>query len=809
MKQLAVDFGTSNTVAVVQRGDQAPRALLFDGTPLLPSSVFARTDGSLLVGRDAQHEARSDPKRFARFEPHPKRRIDDGTVLLGEDEVPVVDLLAAPMRRVAEESRLAGVDPAGVTVLTYPANWGPQRRVILAEAASKAGLGAVELVPEPVAAARYCCKVTSLPESGALAVFDFGGGTLDVSVVRRTGQGLDTVWLGGRDDLGGVDIDEALRRHLGKLIEQRWPAVWGRLCRAGSEQLEFLAEVRKTKEMLSRTTSASVRVPGLAEPLHLTREELEWVAGPLVDQAVERTRAALAGLDVGGSQFAGIFLVGGSSRLPLVATRLQARFGIGPEVPEQNELPVAFGALLVDPVPRSQPNRVGAAAGSLRARYVAERLGTIEDPEELARQLDEMPPAEAAEVLPLLDAAQAVAAFPRLRPSVTDAILSAMTDVECAGLLREALVADEAIYGCGTREARSLGKPASPLRVVPSRSRWDDGRGFVREYEHYGAVYWTRATGAQPVWHGIRAYFDAQDGIGGRLGYPVTKEISIVGERVLQRFQDEQDYGQELIERLGVRCGAAVYWSPEHGAHETWGGVGEHFELLGGPRSKLGFPTGDENWVNSSRGDDGVAGWRQHFEGGLVYWSWKTGGVAVFSELAAYHEERGGVEGALGFPVGPERDAPQSPRGTTGTMQRFEGRWDCRAEGQPWPEAGDATVYRPGNRDFGTHAVSGGIGVVHEREGGTAGWLGFPTSGEVDAAGGVYQRFEGGTVFRTEAHDALAVPGDSPEPEDLIERLGFPTTAEYRLDDRRVQFFQRGLRSVENDRNRYWTEQHL
>jgi hypothetical protein len=81
--------------------------------------------------------------------------------------------------------------------------------------------------------------------------------------------------------------------------------------------------------------------------LHLTREEVERLAGPLIDRAVDETRRLLDGVSrqTGGVSLAGILLVGGSSRIPLVATRLHGRFGVGPMVPEQPELPVALGAL--------------------------------------------------------------------------------------------------------------------------------------------------------------------------------------------------------------------------------------------------------------------------------------------------------------------------------------------------------------------------------------------------------------------------------------------------------------------------------
>ena len=93
---LGVDFGTSNTVAVARWPDGRARPILVDGSPLLPSAVYAEPGGALAVGRDAVHSARLDP---ARFEPNPKRRIDDGLVLLGEQEFEVVDLIAGVLVR--------------------------------------------------------------------------------------------------------------------------------------------------------------------------------------------------------------------------------------------------------------------------------------------------------------------------------------------------------------------------------------------------------------------------------------------------------------------------------------------------------------------------------------------------------------------------------------------------------------------------------------------------------------------------------------------------------------------------------------
>jgi molecular chaperone HscA len=354
--RLAVDLGTCHTVAVVQRGDQPPRALLFDGSPVLASGVFGARDGVLHTGRDAERLSLVEP---ARFEPHPKRRIDDGTVLLGDAAVPVPALLGAILRRVAHEAWQAGVDASDATVLTYPADWGQQRRAILKEAARLAGIGNALLVDEPVAAGRYCMDVLhqQVPPGRSLVIFDFGGGTLDLAVVRREPHGLRVLATGGLDDLGGLDVDAALVGHLGQLIGLRDPDLWRRLSNSVDtvdlrERGAFWAEVRGAKEMLSRGTTAPVQLPRTPEALHVTRDELERVAGPLVDRAVDETRRLLQRAGLARDELAGIFLVGGSSRIPLVATRLHARFGIAPTVPEQPELPVAHGALLATALAR-------------------------------------------------------------------------------------------------------------------------------------------------------------------------------------------------------------------------------------------------------------------------------------------------------------------------------------------------------------------------------------------------------------------------------------------------------------------------
>jgi molecular chaperone HscA len=355
---LGVDVGTSNTVAVLRWPDGRTRPLLIGGQPLIPSAVHLGDSQRLVAGPDAARMAQLDP---ARHEPHPKSRIDEQVVLLGDAEVPVVHLLAAILREVAA----GAVEAVGFlppAILTHPAAWGPRRREVLQAAAGRAGWPPVSLVPEPVAAARYFSDVLRrpVPVGSALAVFDFGGGTVDVAVVRNEGARFAVLGSGGLEDLGGNDLDEALVDHLGAAISGSAPDVWRRLLAPRTQDDRrarrlFAEEVRGGKEMLSRSASAPVWIPGVEGGAHVTRDEFERVAAPLLHRAVAETGAVIGRCGLHPSQLTSLFLVGGSSRVPLVARMLHSQLGVAPTVLEQPELPVAEGALATVASPATAP----------------------------------------------------------------------------------------------------------------------------------------------------------------------------------------------------------------------------------------------------------------------------------------------------------------------------------------------------------------------------------------------------------------------------------------------------------------------
>jgi molecular chaperone DnaK (HSP70) len=162
-----------------------------------------------MVGRDAAHSARTAPERY---EPNPKRRIDEQTVLLGDAELPVVELIAAVLRAVAVEAERVAGGPIADATLTRSAAWAHTRRQILVRAAERAGLPPVALVPEPVAAADTFLAVSggTVPVGSSVVVYDLGAGTFDASVVRRGPNGYDVVAAEGLSQAGGLDIDAAI-----------------------------------------------------------------------------------------------------------------------------------------------------------------------------------------------------------------------------------------------------------------------------------------------------------------------------------------------------------------------------------------------------------------------------------------------------------------------------------------------------------------------------------------------------------------------------------------------------------------------
>jgi actin-like ATPase involved in cell morphogenesis len=345
---LGVDFGTSYTVAAVATGSVVNAIdVESNGRDRIPSAVYLTPDAEILVGTAAQHQAPFGPERY---EPTPKRLLGEGSVFLGDGLVPVVDLAAAVLRRVyAEACRQQGERAPSQVRVTHPAEWAETRLNVLREAIQRAGLPEVTLVPEPVAAAVRIAFLTTQPGE-KIAVYDFGGGTFDAAVLSRTADGFEVAGPpAGRDPLGGEDIDRRIVDHLGELLSPQHPEQWQSLLNPPDvawrrDAADFRREVQQAKETLSEVTACQLWVPGIERDVQLTRAELDDLIAPDVDLTVDTLEAALAQADVKVEQLAGLYLVGGSSRIPLVAQTLWRRLGVRPAVQDNPKSVVAMGA---------------------------------------------------------------------------------------------------------------------------------------------------------------------------------------------------------------------------------------------------------------------------------------------------------------------------------------------------------------------------------------------------------------------------------------------------------------------------------
>ncbi|MFE6871110.1 Hsp70 family protein [Kitasatospora sp. NPDC057692] len=366
---LAIDFGTCFTTAAVRAEPAgAVAAVEIENSRYLPSLVCLDDGDRLLTGRAAVQLAAQRPERA---EQHPKRALlRQAAVLLDGREVATVDLAAAVLARAAGEARAqrGGTGPVR-TVLTHPADWSPGDLGRLVEAAGRAGLDAPELLPEPVAAARFHAAnaAVSAPADGGgdgpIAVYDLGGGTVDTAVLRREGGGFRAVAVAGDPDFGGRDLDQALfellRDRALDLDPGPWRQLWADRTPAVAHQRAQLArELTLAKESLSSTGTVYLAVPGYPEPFVVQGGEYRAAVTPALTASVgllERTvtRAGLTPAELGA-----VVLCGAASRTPPVADLVAARMGRIPDLAADPKAAVALGALTEPPAP------VGAGDGT-------------------------------------------------------------------------------------------------------------------------------------------------------------------------------------------------------------------------------------------------------------------------------------------------------------------------------------------------------------------------------------------------------------------------------------------------------------
>jgi molecular chaperone DnaK len=344
---LGIDVGTTFTAAATWRGDRAETVALGDHANAVPSVLFLREDGVLLVGDAAARRAVAEPGRVAR---EFKRRIGDPVpLLLGGVEHTPQGLTAAVIGWVAAKvTELEGSPPGHVT-LTCPASWGAHRRGLMTEAAGLAGLHDVGLLTEPSAAATYYATQERLAPGSVVAVYDLGGGTFDATLLRKTGGGFELQGAPvGDDSLGGVDFDQRVVDHISAWLGTTWSG----LDLADPATLAAAAQVRanavEAKEALSSDVAVGIPVivPGRTTEVRLTRGELEDMIRGSLQRTVAALRRAVEDSGVATGELSAILLVGGSSRIPLVSELLANEFRVPVVTDAHPKFAVCLGAAI-------------------------------------------------------------------------------------------------------------------------------------------------------------------------------------------------------------------------------------------------------------------------------------------------------------------------------------------------------------------------------------------------------------------------------------------------------------------------------
>ncbi|HKR50405.1 MAG TPA: Hsp70 family protein, partial [Pseudonocardiaceae bacterium] len=349
---LGIDVGTTFTAAAVCR-DEGGRRPLPEVIPLgsraaaVSSVVYLGEDGQVVVGEAAERRAVTDPDRVVR---EFKRRIgDEVPMLIGGVPHPASEIAAMVVRWVVDRVAEREGEPAQGITVTHPASWGAYKTRIMAEALRAADLSEVVFRTEPEAAAATYSMQERVATGSTIAVYDLGGGTFDAAVVRKTGPGTFSV-LGlpeGIERLGGVDFDEAVFDHVVAKVpglselDPEAPAT-----RAATARLR--RECTEAKEALSADTEVTIPLllPEVQSQVRLVRAEFEDLIRPQVAETVEALRRALRSADVGPEELDAVLLVGGSSRIPLVAQRVSAELGRPVAVDADPTAAIALGAAL-------------------------------------------------------------------------------------------------------------------------------------------------------------------------------------------------------------------------------------------------------------------------------------------------------------------------------------------------------------------------------------------------------------------------------------------------------------------------------
>ena len=360
-KIVGIDLGTTNSLIAVMELT-GPRIIEDpEGRKIVPSIVSLGRDGKLIAGEPARELLLTNPDRTV----YSVKRLMGRGVADVEDELKLFpfhiagdsesvmklkladrtytppEISAAVLRQLKDNAEAALGVPVTEAVITVPAYFNDAQRQATKDAGRLAGLEVLRLVNEPTAAS--LAYGLDKRKDGVIAVYDFGGGTFDVSILRLHEGIFEVLATNGDTHLGGDDIDNLLLRIALEDVQSEWNEDLSR----DSEGVQRLRRaVIKAKEELSfvHETKIELRYKGKRYERAIGRDLLERLIAPVVERTLQSCRACLADAKLTPEQIDEVVLVGGSTRIPLVRAAVERLFKAKPHTELNPDEVVALGA---------------------------------------------------------------------------------------------------------------------------------------------------------------------------------------------------------------------------------------------------------------------------------------------------------------------------------------------------------------------------------------------------------------------------------------------------------------------------------